>query len=208
MNFNIRDPKHRMSLTFPGRPIIRRVSPDDIERYLRDRGYVSAISVERGWPKDIAYSWFPPRWPDPRTPPIHIQPRMVPGPRLCRQPLEPVIEVIAHNEGRTPGEVLRAIKALAKERKAGSTRRAPQGSADAAVVNIRLAGRLGELAGLLHELAHRAGDIRDELRRMVQNVVAEHECLILQRAASMLLRPIDGLNEAAAYIDRRGSPRS
>ncbi|WP_437905287.1 hypothetical protein WME95_44525 [Sorangium sp. So ce327] len=31
------------------------------------------------------------------------------GLRLCSQPLEKVIEAIAHNEGRTPGEALREI---------------------------------------------------------------------------------------------------
>ncbi|WP_437649091.1 hypothetical protein [Sorangium sp. So ce362] len=113
MNFNIRDPKHRHSLTFPGKPVTRSVSPDDIERYLKDRGYLPALSVEHGWPRGIAYMWWPPRWPDPRTPPIHIRPRHVPGPRLCSQPLESVIEIIAHNEDRTPGEVLREIAVMA-----------------------------------------------------------------------------------------------
>ncbi|WP_437721816.1 hypothetical protein [Sorangium sp. So ce861] len=204
---NLRDPKHRMELTFPGKPVTRRVSPLEIEAYLRTKGYTPAILGDRTWPKKLPYSWWPPE-PDSEAPRPHTKCAKVPGARECSRPLETVIEAIASNEGRTPGEVLRDIKALAKERKAGSTRRDPQQAADAAAVSIRLAGRLGELAGLLHKLAHRAGDIRDELRRMVQNVVAEHERLILQRAASMLLRPIDELNEAAAYIDRRGSPRS
>ncbi|WP_437972217.1 hypothetical protein WMF04_24260 [Sorangium sp. So ce260] len=106
---NLRDPKHRMSVTFPGKPVTRCVSPHDIETYLESKGYQSALSVERNWPRDIPYAWLPPRWPHPQTPPIHIQPRVVVGARLCSQPLDKVIEVIAHNEGRTPGEVLREI---------------------------------------------------------------------------------------------------
>ncbi|WP_437329995.1 hypothetical protein [Sorangium sp. So ce381] len=39
---------------------------------------------------------------------------MAMGPRLCSQPLEPIIEAIAHNEGRTPGEVLREISVMAQ----------------------------------------------------------------------------------------------
>ncbi|WP_437727048.1 hypothetical protein [Sorangium sp. So ce861] len=111
---DFRDCKHRMSLTFPGKPVTRRVSPDDIEAYLKARGYLPALSVERDWPRNIAYKWWPPRWPDPRTPPIGIRPRDVPGPRLCSQPLEPVIEAIAHNEDRTPGDVLREIAVIAQ----------------------------------------------------------------------------------------------
>ncbi|AUX43442.1 uncharacterized protein SOCE26_048900 [Sorangium cellulosum] len=63
MNFNIRDPKHRMEVTFPGRPITRRVSPDDIERYLKAKGYESARSAERDWPRDIAYFRASQVWP-------------------------------------------------------------------------------------------------------------------------------------------------
>ncbi|AGP41533.1 hypothetical protein SCE1572_47825 [Sorangium cellulosum So0157-2] len=42
---------------------------------------------------------------------------MVVGARLCSQPLDKVIEVIAHNEGRTPGEVLREIAVHAQMEK-------------------------------------------------------------------------------------------
>ncbi|WP_437301128.1 hypothetical protein [Sorangium sp. So ce426] len=80
-----------------------------MEDYLESKGYQSALSVERDWSRDIPYAWLPPRRLDPRAPPIHIQPRVVMGPRLCSQPLEKVIEAIAHNDGRTPGEVLREI---------------------------------------------------------------------------------------------------
>ncbi|WP_437757190.1 hypothetical protein [Sorangium sp. So ce1389] len=75
-------------------------------------------------------------------------------------------------------------------------------------MSIRLAARLGALAGLLRALAHRAGDIRAELHRLGQSAVAEHERLILRRAAFMLRRPIHTLKGAAAYIDRRGAPRA
>ncbi|KYF69831.1 hypothetical protein [Sorangium cellulosum] len=77
------------------------------------KGYRPTVSIARDWPEDIAFSWIPPEWPDPRAPPFPIRPRMVPGPRLCSQPLEPVIEAIAHNEKRTPGEVLREIAVMA-----------------------------------------------------------------------------------------------
>ncbi|WP_437957327.1 hypothetical protein WME76_39350 [Sorangium sp. So ce119] len=80
---------------------------------MRANGYRPTASIARDWPEDIAFSWIPPQWPDPRAPPFHIQPRMVPGPRLCSQPLEPVIKAIAHNEKRTPGEVLREIAVMA-----------------------------------------------------------------------------------------------
>ncbi|WP_437776188.1 hypothetical protein [Sorangium sp. So ce1097] len=114
MKINIRDPKHRHSLTFPGKPIARRVSPDDIEAYLRAKGYRPAGSIARDWPRNIAFAWLPPEPPDPRAPPFPIRSRMVPGPRLCSQPLEPVVEAIAHNEKRTPGEVLREIAVMAQ----------------------------------------------------------------------------------------------
>ncbi|WP_438033687.1 hypothetical protein [Sorangium sp. So ce204] len=104
---NLNDPKHRMSVTFPGKPVTRCVSPHDIEAYLESKGYQSVLSVECDWPRDIPYPWLPPRWSDPRAPPIHIQPHIVRGTRLCSQPLEKIIEAIAHNEGRTPREVLR-----------------------------------------------------------------------------------------------------
>ncbi|WP_437621790.1 hypothetical protein [Sorangium sp. So ce1151] len=73
-------------------------------------------------------------------------------------------------------------------------------------MSIRLAARIGALAGLLRALAHRAGDIRAELHRLGQS--AEHERLILRRAAFLLREPIHSLNSAAAYIDRRGAPRA
>ena len=76
---------------------------------MESKGYQSALSVERDWPRDIPYASLPSRWSDPRAPPIHIQPHIVRGPRLCSQPLEKIIEAIAHNEGRTPREVLREI---------------------------------------------------------------------------------------------------
>ncbi|WP_437759856.1 hypothetical protein [Sorangium sp. So ce1389] len=92
-------------------------------------------------------------------------------------------------------------------RRIPARRRRQHRAADHAAVNIRLAARLGELASLLRALAHRAGDIREELRRIGQNAVAEHERLILRRAAFMLRRPIHGLKRAVTYIDRRGAPR-
>ncbi|WP_433934242.1 hypothetical protein AB3662_07015 [Sorangium cellulosum] len=76
---DFRDPKHRMSFTFLGKPVTRRVSPDDIEAYLKAHGYLSAISADRYWPPGIPYVWTPPKRPDKRAPPIHIQPRVVPG---------------------------------------------------------------------------------------------------------------------------------
>ncbi|WP_437309600.1 hypothetical protein [Sorangium sp. So ce388] len=106
--------KYRIKLTFPGRPVTRCVSPADIERYLTERGYEPTLSVERDWPRHIPYAWFPPKWPDTRAPPIHIKPRFVRGTRLCSQPMEEVIEAIAHNEGRSPGEVLREIAVMAQ----------------------------------------------------------------------------------------------
>ncbi|WP_438023568.1 hypothetical protein [Sorangium sp. So ce233] len=112
---SFRDPKHRMKITFPGPPVSRRVSPRHIESYLKTQGYTPCLSIAREWPKDIPYVWAPPEWPDPRAPPISIKARIVRGPRLCSHPLEQVIEDIALNEGRTPGEVLRDIKTLAKE---------------------------------------------------------------------------------------------
>ncbi|XXX76938.1 hypothetical protein WMF30_55755 [Sorangium sp. So ce134] len=120
MSFNIRDPKHRMALTFPGRPVTRRVSPDDIERYLRERGYEPMRLADDCWPpgsiwpSDAFYSWWPPRRPDPRAPPAHIRPAVVRGLRECCKSLEQAIETIAHNEGRTPGEVLREIAVMAQ----------------------------------------------------------------------------------------------
>ncbi|WP_437796430.1 hypothetical protein [Sorangium sp. So ce693] len=106
---NLGDPRHRMRVTFPGKPATRCVSPHDIETYLESSGYHSALLEERDWPRDIPYAWLPPSWPDPRAPPIRIQPHIVRRPRLCSQPMEKVIEIIAHNEGRAPGEVLREM---------------------------------------------------------------------------------------------------
>ncbi|WP_438040161.1 hypothetical protein [Sorangium sp. So ce128] len=106
---NLGAPKHRMSATLPGKPVTRCVSPHDIETYLESKGYQSVLSEERAWPRDIPYASLPPSWPDPRAPPIRIHPHIVRGPQLCSQPMEKVIEVIAHNEGPTPGELLRDI---------------------------------------------------------------------------------------------------
>ncbi|WP_437497472.1 hypothetical protein [Sorangium sp. So ce1099] len=75
-------------------------------------------------------------------------------------------------------------------------------------MSIRLASRLGELASLLRALARRAGDIRAEIHRLGQNASAEHERLILRRAAAMLRPEVHGLSRTAAYIDRRGAPRA
>ncbi|WP_437601767.1 hypothetical protein WMF28_09230 [Sorangium sp. So ce590] len=99
--------------SFPGPPVTRSVSPDDIEAYLKTRGYLPALSVETGWPRGIAYMGWPPRWPDPRALMIPIIPRMVMGTRLCSHPLEPIVETIVQNERRTPGEVLREISVMA-----------------------------------------------------------------------------------------------
>ncbi|MGK3966699.1 hypothetical protein WMF38_21275 [Sorangium sp. So ce118] len=118
MSFNIQDPKRRIALTFPGRPVTRRVSPGDVERYLRERGYEAHRLDNRNWPLDVIYSWWPPRrpprWPDPRATSIDVQPRPVREFRECCKSLEQAIETIAHNEGRTPGEVLREIAVLAQ----------------------------------------------------------------------------------------------
>lgn len=118
MSFNIRDPKHRMSVTFPGRFVTRRVSPADVEAYLRARGYEAHRLDHRDWPPDAIYSWWPPRrpprWPDPRPTSINVPPRPVRGLRECCKSLEQAIETIADNEGRTPGEVLREIAAMAR----------------------------------------------------------------------------------------------
>ncbi|XXY16011.1 hypothetical protein WME88_48025 [Sorangium sp. So ce216] len=116
MSFNIRDAKHRMSVTFPGRFVTRRVSPADVEAYLRARGYEAHGLADDRWPPDAVYSWWPPRrpprWPDPRA--IDVPPRPVRGLRECCKSLEQAIETIAQNEGRTPGEVLREIAVMAK----------------------------------------------------------------------------------------------
>ncbi|XXX73316.1 hypothetical protein WMF30_37280 [Sorangium sp. So ce134] len=111
---NIRDPKHRMSLTFPGPPITRGVSPLEIESYLRAKGYEPAILDARSWPKHLPYSWYPPA-PHPVKLSPYPRPSRVPGTRECSRPLEEVIEAIARNEERTAGEVLGDIKALARE---------------------------------------------------------------------------------------------
>ncbi|AUX43443.1 uncharacterized protein SOCE26_048910 [Sorangium cellulosum] len=58
--------------------------------------------------------WWPPKWPEPGSPPPHIAPTFVRGPRLCSQPMEEVIEAIAHNENRSPAEVLREIAVMAQ----------------------------------------------------------------------------------------------
>ncbi|WP_437905289.1 hypothetical protein WME95_44530 [Sorangium sp. So ce327] len=50
-----------MSVMFPGKPVARCVSPHDIETYLESKGYQSALSVERDWPRDSPYAWLPPR---------------------------------------------------------------------------------------------------------------------------------------------------
>ncbi|MGK3959511.1 hypothetical protein WMF38_41500 [Sorangium sp. So ce118] len=57
---------------------MRSVSPDGIEAYTKARGYLPALSVETGPPRGIACMGWPPQWPDPRTPPIHIRPRQEP----------------------------------------------------------------------------------------------------------------------------------
>ncbi|WP_437513084.1 hypothetical protein [Sorangium sp. So ce1099] len=116
MSFNIRDAKHRMRVTFAGRPVTRHVSPGDVERYLRERGYEAHRLDHRDWPPDAVYSWWPPRrpprWPDLRA--IDVPPRPVRGHRECCKSLEQAIEAIAQNEGRTPGEVLREIAVMAQ----------------------------------------------------------------------------------------------
>ncbi|XXY51478.1 hypothetical protein WME91_10080 [Sorangium sp. So ce269] len=118
MSFNIRDPKHRMSVTFPGRFVTRRVSPADVEAYLRARGYEAHGLADDRWPQDVVYSWWPPRlpprWPDPRPTSISVPPRPVRGLRECCKSLKQAIETIASNEGRTPGEVLREIAVMAQ----------------------------------------------------------------------------------------------
>lgn len=111
---NLRDPKHRMELTFPGKPVTRRVSPLEIESYLRAKGYNPAILGERSWPKNLPYIWWHPD-PHPLAPRLHPKRVKVPGTRECSRALETVVEAIAYNEERTPGEVLRDIKALARE---------------------------------------------------------------------------------------------
>ncbi|WP_437662493.1 hypothetical protein [Sorangium sp. So ce1182] len=123
MSFNIRDAKHRMAVTLPGKPVTRRVSPDDVEAYLRARGYEAHRLDDRDWPPDAIYSWWPPRppprWPDPRATSIDVPPRPVRGLRECCKLLEQAIETIAHNEGRTPGEVLREIAVMARMAEGG-----------------------------------------------------------------------------------------
>ncbi|WP_434042706.1 MULTISPECIES: hypothetical protein [Sorangium] len=106
MTINIRDAKHRMSVTFPGRPITRHISPDDIECYLRAKGYRGVRSAQPGWPRDVALVWLPPAGPD-------CPDRYVEGPRVREHRLEQAIKDIARNEKRTPGEVLREIAVLA-----------------------------------------------------------------------------------------------
>ncbi|XYH95402.1 hypothetical protein ACMHYB_47615 [Sorangium sp. So ce1128] len=123
MSFNIRDPKHRMSVTFPGRFVTRSVSPADVEVYLRARGYEAHGLADDRWPQDVVYSWWPPRppprWPDPRPTSISVPPRPVRGLRECCKSLEQAIETIAENEDRTPGEVLREIAVMAQMAEGG-----------------------------------------------------------------------------------------
>ncbi|WP_437968908.1 hypothetical protein WMF04_06290 [Sorangium sp. So ce260] len=118
MSFNIRDSKHRMRVTLPGRPVTRRVSPADVETYLTARGYEPHRINHRDWHPDAIYSWWPPRrpprWPDARPTTIDTPPHVVRGLRECCKSLEQAIETIAQNEGRVPGEVLREIAIMAR----------------------------------------------------------------------------------------------
>ncbi|WP_437634267.1 hypothetical protein [Sorangium sp. So ce854] len=104
---SFRDPKRRVSLTLPGRPVTRSVSPDDIERYLSARGYLGVRSAQPGWPHDVALVWLPPAGPD-------CTERYVEGPRVREHRLETAIKAIARIEGRSPGEVLREIAVMAQ----------------------------------------------------------------------------------------------
>ncbi|MGK4000668.1 hypothetical protein [Sorangium sp. So ce1024] len=104
---SFRDPKRRVSLTLPGRPVTRAVSPDDIERYLSARGYLGVRSAQPGWPRDVALVWLPPAGPNSTD-------RYVEGPQVRSHRLEDAIKAIARIEGRTPGEVLREIAVMAQ----------------------------------------------------------------------------------------------
>ncbi|WP_437611150.1 hypothetical protein WMF20_04955 [Sorangium sp. So ce834] len=108
-----RDPKRRVSLTLPARPVTRCVSPADIERYLSARGYRAFhVSIPvRPW--RVAVLWFPPIGPDGRNLPSYHD-RYVEGPQVSAHRLEDAIAAIARIEGRTPGEVLREIAVMAQ----------------------------------------------------------------------------------------------
>ncbi|WP_437686411.1 hypothetical protein [Sorangium sp. So ce176] len=103
----LRDPKRPVALTLPGRPVTRRVSPADIERYLLERGYRGVRSAQPGSPRDVAIVWLPPTGPT-------YPDRYVEGPRVRSHRLEEAIKAIARIEGRTPGEVLLEISAMAR----------------------------------------------------------------------------------------------
>ncbi|WP_437338471.1 hypothetical protein [Sorangium sp. So ce394] len=113
-----RDPKRRVSLTLPARPVTRCVSPADIERYLSARGYRAFHVVIPVRPWYVAMLWFPPIGPDGRNQPSYHD-RYVEGPQFSDHRLESAVEAIARIEGRAPGEVLREIAVMAQMAEGG-----------------------------------------------------------------------------------------
>ncbi|KYF75863.1 hypothetical protein BE17_28975 [Sorangium cellulosum] len=108
-----RDPKRRVSLTLPARPVTRCVSPGDIERYLSARGYRPFHVTMSCPPWYVAVLWFPPIGPDGGNLPSYHD-RYVEGPQVSAHRLEDAIAAIARIEGRTSGEVLREIAVMAQ----------------------------------------------------------------------------------------------
>ncbi|WP_437752006.1 hypothetical protein [Sorangium sp. So ce1389] len=108
-----RDPKRRVSLTLPARPVTRCVSPADIERYLSARGYRPFHVTIPVRPWYVAMLWFPPIRPDGGNLPSYHD-RYVEGPQVSAHRLEDAIASIARIEGRAPGEVLREIAVMAR----------------------------------------------------------------------------------------------
>ncbi|XXT16692.1 hypothetical protein WME94_41330 [Sorangium sp. So ce429] len=95
----LRDPKRRVSLTLPARPVTRCVSPADIEQYLSARGYRAFHVTIPVRPWYVAMVWFPPIGADGQ--PSHHD-RYVEGPQVCSHRLECAIEAIARIEGPPP----------------------------------------------------------------------------------------------------------
>ncbi|KYG10996.1 hypothetical protein BE21_58425 [Sorangium cellulosum] len=108
-----RDPKLRVSLTLPARPVTRCVSPADIERYLSAHGYRAFHVVIPVRPWYVAMLWFPPIGPDGCNEPSYHD-RYVEGPQISAHRLEDAIAAIARIEGRAPGDVLHEIAVMAQ----------------------------------------------------------------------------------------------
>ncbi|WP_437732185.1 hypothetical protein [Sorangium sp. So ce1335] len=104
----------RLRVTVPGRPVSRNVSHEEIERYLRAKGYKPLYSVAADWPRHVQGAWEAPRVLPVGESSYYIPPlawrTVVPSPRRRTVPMA---KVIAKNEGRAPSAVLREIAVLA-----------------------------------------------------------------------------------------------